>query len=76
MHSPPMAGHSNEGARYEGDCKPDLSLIGAMMSGTTCVRKLLSSRPAILMFEPGGPSYFVFTRQIEVIWRVMWARGF
>ena len=59
-----------------GDRKPDLSLIGAMMSGTTCVRKLLSSRLAILMFEPGGPRYFVYTQQTKVIWRVMWARGF
>jgi hypothetical protein len=71
-----MAGHSIEESCRVGDRKPGLFLIGSMKSGTTYLRKLLASHPAIFMCEPDEPSYFVDPRQLKVIWRDMWERGF
>jgi hypothetical protein len=56
--------------------RPGLFLMGAMKSGTTYLRRLLASHPDIFMCEPDEPSYFVDPRQLKVIWRDMWERGF
>lgn len=55
--------------------KPNLFLIGAMKSGTSYLRKLLSAHPDIYMCEPDEPSYFVDPRHLKTVYPEMWERG-
>ena len=71
-----MIEHGQPVVDCKADRKPSLFVIGAMKSGTTYLRKLLSAHPAIFMSEPDEPSYFVDPRQLKAIWPEMWERGF
>lgn len=55
--------------------KPNLFLIGAMKSGTTYLRKLLSAHPDVFMSDPDEPSYFVDPQHLQTVWPEMWECG-
>jgi Sulfotransferase family len=52
--------------------RPNFFIIGSMKSGTTYLRNLLASHPAIFMCYPKEPAYFVGPEELRTIWPWGW----